>query len=113
MELVQNTATRLEGVKLRLLCGDGNRHEQRRRRNAKPTRPSNSDPRRSRSARQENIGESTHTGGEVDRSPAGSDLDLAPRLMDIEEDEQVSGSIGLPGGLRRQAGKPDSAVPAR
>jgi hypothetical protein len=39
------------------------------------------------------VGEVAHAGGEVERSPAGGDLDLAPGPMDIEEDEQIGGPV--------------------
>jgi hypothetical protein len=32
-----------------------------------------------------NVSEFTRAGGEVDRSPAGGDLDLAPRPMNVQE----------------------------
>src|SRR5208337_1797433 len=42
-----------------------------------------------------NVSEFTHTGGEVDRSPALGNFDLAPGPMDVKEDEQVGGSVAL------------------
>jgi hypothetical protein len=42
-----------------------------------------------------NVSRFTHTGGEVDGSPARGDFDLAPGPMDVEEDEQVGGSVAL------------------
>jgi hypothetical protein len=43
--------------------------------------------------RKGNVGEPTHAGGEVHCGTTVGDFDLAPRLMHIEEDEQVGGPI--------------------
>jgi hypothetical protein len=42
-----------------------------------------------------NIGEFVQAGGEVDRSAAVSDFDLAPEPVHVEEDEQVDRAIAL------------------
>ena len=52
-----------------------------------------SDPRSPNS--KASAGEVAHAGGEVEGSPAGGDLDLAPGPIDIEEDEQLGGSVAL------------------
>jgi hypothetical protein len=45
------------------------------------------------SRREVNLDEVAHAGGEIDRGSALGDFHLAPRPMDVDEHEQISGSI--------------------
>src|SRR5205807_9903579 len=42
-----------------------------------------------------NVSELAHAGGEVHRGAAVGNFDLAPRAMNVEEDEQIGPSIAL------------------
>jgi hypothetical protein len=42
-----------------------------------------------------NVSEFAHAAGEVDCGPALGDFDLTPGPMDVEEDEQVGGSVAV------------------